>query len=229
MNAIVPAPLLLGYRLLGDANATTLMPDLPFADLESPPQVGERLLVVADWRRLPELLALQQRALAAGASLLFVGLEPGALSIGPWVASQTPCLGCLRQWLRLNLQEPGHWSAQSESAALCRQAQQPLSSAQRAMARTLIEQALAAPDTLHGVQRRLDWATLEMNDHRFQFHPDCEVHPLPMDSAEAARWPALSPMPLAEGALRQANPKLSLKALREQCLDRRTGVVKQRA
>jgi ribosomal protein S12 methylthiotransferase accessory factor len=215
-----------GFRVVHDGSWPALA--LQAEGLDLAPQPGERLLVVADWRRLPELLALQARALAVGASLLVVGLEPGAVSLGPWVSAGTPCLGCLRQWLRLNLQEPQHWSAQTApQAALKRHAQTALSPAQTSAWQALLDNALAAPEQFIGAQQRLDWATLHSHTHRFHTHPHCETHPLPPDSAQSSRWPLpLPPMPLAAGALRQANTKLSLAALRAQLLDRRTGVVK---
>ncbi len=192
------------------------------------PRAGEHWLVVFDARRSADVLRLQDRARAAGAGLLLVGLEPGSVSIGPWIPAgdeTAPCLSCQDIWTRLNLATPER-AAPAGPAGL-RDSQPALApSGQAAFARVLA-QAMDAPQTLRGNSLRLRWDRLETERHRFHHHPDCRhCRPLPHDNAELARI-SLQPRPLARaGATRVPNPALDVPRLRDAFLDRRTGVIK---
>lgn len=192
------------------------------------PRAGERWLVVFDARRSADALSLQDRARAAGAGILLVGLEPGSVSIGPWIAAgddEAPCLSCQDIWTRLNLAQPERAAA---AIAAPQRASQPAlaPSGQAAFAR-LLAQATEQPQSLRGNSLRLRWDRLETERHRFHRHPDCRhCRPLPDDNAELARL-ALQPRPLAHaGATRVPNPALDVARLRDTFLDRRTGVIK---
>lgn len=195
------------------------------------PEAGERCLLVVDWRRSPEALAWQSKARAAGASVLLLGLEPGSVSLGPWIAPDAgtaPCLGCVMRWSALNLGQKQHWSAQQEPlVSLDRASQAPLSPAGHQAFSRLLEQGLADPERLQGRMLRLNWERLSTDSHRLHRHPHCPDCPrLPPDHAELARL-SLQARPLPPGGrARVANPKLSVSSLRENFLDHRTGVIK---
>ena len=204
----------------------------PVQSLDATPAAGEHWLVLCDAWRVHDALALQQRALDAGAAVLFVLLEPGSVQFGPFVDGAVTqghrgCLGCQKLWLSHNLHQPAHWCAATATPGALRLASQaPLAPAAQAVFAQLLAQALAAPQALAGATRRLQWERLTSSTHRFLPHPQCaHGHALPGDSAERAAI-AWQPRPLAPGATRVPNPQLSPNALRQAFLDRRTGIVK---
>jgi len=226
------------WTLIHDASSDALWPALRAATAQqhaladSPlPQAGERCLLVFDLRRAADALAWQAKARQAGAELLLLGLEPGSVSFGPWVAphdSDAPCLGCVMRWTALNLNQPQHWSAEAQAPAeLERQSQAPLSPAGRVVFKQLLGQVLAEPEQVRGRVLRLNWERLATDSHRLHRHPHCpDCQPLPADHAELARRD-LQARPLDGNARgRVPNPKLNVAALRENFLDHRTGVIK---
>jgi ribosomal protein S12 methylthiotransferase accessory factor len=193
------------------------------------PAHGERWLVAFDARRPAAALALQVRLRAAGASALMMALEPGGVSLGPWLEAddeQAPCYGCQDLWTRLNL-GPSTPADLPAPTGPSRASQPALAPAGQALVDGLLAQALAQPGALRAQSLRLRWDRLETERHRFHRHPDCRhCRPLPADSAALAHLQLASrPLPHA-GATRVANPKLSVARLREAFLDRRTGVIK---
>ncbi|WP_326542869.1 TOMM precursor leader peptide-binding protein [Pseudorhodoferax sp.] len=227
-----------GWVLAHDGSMAGLLPAMQaraarvhrWPDAPSP-QAGERWLAAFDWHRAADALALQARARAQGASLLLLGLEPGSVSVGPWLAADdpdAPCLECLLRWTQLNLGQPWHWSAGTQAPPRLRQASQAaLAPAGHALFDGLLAEVLAQPGRVRACTLRLHWDRLLTEPHRFQRHPACTCCTrLPADDPGRARL-RLQPRPVARpGAARVANPALSVAALRERFVDRRTGVVK---
>ena len=65
---------------------------------------GDECLVLFDLRLdMPRSLEWQKRLVAAGATVVFVGVEPGAVQLGPVVLpGKGRCLHCLQHWIRIN-------------------------------------------------------------------------------------------------------------------------------
>ncbi len=233
-------PLVLFHDGSSPATVAALRPWLPTPlrvqawDDTAPLAAGETVVLLFDLLHVEAAVQAQQRALAAGASVFVIGLEPGSLMLGPWVepGHGEGCLHCLRGWIANNHREPTHW-ATTPAATARRHAQAPWPAGAEGLLVPLLADAGLRPGAARrgGHWRRIDWADFSVTRHRFLRDnrcPACAEHaPLPPDSPERARL-ALAPRPKARpGDTRHPNPRLSAEALRERFVDRRSGLVQR--
>jgi ribosomal protein S12 methylthiotransferase accessory factor len=199
---------------------------------------GDTVVMLFDLLHVEAAVQAQQRALADGAAVFVIGLEPGSLMLGPWVLPERGpshahgCLHCLRGWIANNHRVPTHW-ATTPAAEARRRSQAPWPAGAEGLLVPLLADAGLRPGAARrgDVWRRIDWADFSVTTHRFLRDSACwacaERAPLPADSPERARL-ALAPRPKARPEdTRHPNPQLSAAVLRERFVDRRSGLVQR--
>lgn len=207
-----------------------------FAELsafgQSAVERGAEYLVLFDLRLDLQLaIQLQKRLVGDGATVMFVGVEPGAVQIGPVVVpGHGRCLHCLQEWVHLN-HSVGKTYA-SEPARPRAMPARPLSPASRIAAVELLSAIAAAPPGWDagalpvGTYYTLRIDSLEVARHRYMqvsYCASCDVQP-----AESRPLP-LSFVPrikLDAADKRPPNDQLSLDAVKDLFLDRHCGLIK---
>lgn len=193
---------------------------------------GDECLLLFDLRLdTQRALAAQRRLLQAGATVVFVGIEPGAVQIGPVVRpGEGRCLHCLGQWIRTN--HPTGKAYASDTGQPRPSPYRPLSPASRhAVLGLLSNVAERSPGLETGALpvgayylARVD--ALEIARHRFlqvTHCPACDIGTIP-SSPEPLRFvPRIKHSPLDK---RPPNPKLSLRGARRAFVDRHCGLIK---
>jgi ribosomal protein S12 methylthiotransferase accessory factor len=185
---------------------------------------GDACLVLFDLRLDPRLAVdVQKRALAAGATLVFVGLEPGTVQIGPVVRPGVAgCLDCVLQRVHSN-----HPTARQFADNGQRRRPQPQRPLSPVAARVVLDLIATAADTLPvGNVLRVKADSLEISRHRFIAATNCSGCPV---ERPVSRPQALQFVPRIKRAAsdkRVPNPKLSLDSARRVFVDRHSGLVK---
>ena len=193
---------------------------------------GDECLVLFDLRLdTGRVRALQKRLVGAGATVVLVGVEPGAVQIGPVVVPGAGhCLHCLGQWIGANHPTGKVFApdGQSRAPAPCR----PFSPASRnALARLLSALLAAAPGSATsllpvGVYYRIRVDSLEVGRHSFMQVtgcPSCDIAAHPSQPQALRFVPRIKRRPADK---RPPNDKLSLPAARRMFVDRHCGLIK---
>ncbi len=193
---------------------------------------GDECLVLFDLRLdMPRSLEWQKRLVAAGATVVFVGVEPGAVQLGPVVLpGEGRCLHCLQHWIRIN-----HATGKAFAVEHGRprpSPYRPLSPASRnavvGLMSTIAEhspgrQSRALPVGGYCMVR-VD--TLEVVRHRFiqvTNCPSCDIEPRPSWPEPLQFVPRIKRSPMDK---RPPNEKLSLRSVRRMFVDRHCGLIK---
>ena len=192
-------------------------------------------LLLFDLAASERALQAQLRLLDAGARVLMLGLEPGALWLGARITAGTRgCLGCLRLRVANNLRQQPHWSAGLNGQRRRASAQRPLSPPQRLWLRALLSAALDEGSAAHRAHEgfaqsvlRLDLDAGSSRLHRFVAHSDCPYcAPLPADAPALADWIRERRLRRDASRDRLDNPHLTLPRARRHFVDRRTGLIR---
>lgn len=195
-------------------------------------QVGDEYLVLFDLRLdMPAVLDLQKQLLAAGASIVVIGLEPGTVQLGPAVQPGTSaCLDCLAQRVQNNHRTGKEYVVDAQRSRPS--PYRPLSpAAVRAVLSLVALAAEQAPGSDAGalpvgVHYRVRIDSLGVTRHRFIPVTNCDCcgqarGPSEPDALKFER--RLKPKATAK---RAANGKLSLGAARDVFVDRHCGLIK---
>lgn len=193
---------------------------------------ADECLVIFDLRLdMERALELQKRVVKAGATVVFVGVEPGAVQIGPAVVpGEGRCLHCLRQ--RLHDNHPTGKAFSVQDGKPLPSPFKALSPASRNAVVALMSTVLAdTPGTESsalpiGAYHMVRVDTLEIVQHRFiqvTHCPSCDIEPVP-SRPEALRFvPRIKRSPMHK---RPPNGKLSLPNVKRMFVDRHCGLIK---
>ncbi|EKE87552.1 TOMM precursor leader peptide-binding protein [Idiomarina xiamenensis] len=193
------------------------------------------LLVVASLRQHAWLTELQRLAKQRQQALLLVGLAPGEMWLGPYVANGgAGCINCMRRWAHNNHHQPYHWSRLAEPAP--DQIRTQLPGALSPASLNIIEQLLhyhfarLEHDHLAAYARRVirfDVLRNRTSEHRFISDPGCPICAcLPDDSAAAAKLDLQPCLKDRASDTRVANSQLSLARLKRDFYDRHLGLIR---
>lgn len=182
---------------------------------------GVFLVAVFDLRSgLAEALALQMRARAVGAWLLFVGVEPGGVQFGPLVGPNAGCLACRTTRAQNNDPRPQAVTGQRPAPTALR----PVGPAAMAMLRMLAGHYADRRTAAGLVDGYVAWraADLSLTVHRFVPVADCDLCS-PSDVRALVFGRGLKTSATDK---RVANPALTVPALRAAFVDRHCGLIK---
>jgi ribosomal protein S12 methylthiotransferase accessory factor len=194
-------------------------------------RAGDQCLVMFDLRfETRRAIEIQKALIHAGATVCFVGIEPGSVQVGPVVRpGEGRCLGCLGEWIRTNHPTGKTFNASDgrPRPAPCR----PFSSIARHAISTLIG-SVAAPGMTNviplsaGVYYAARVDTLEVARHAFlqvTHCPSCDLVPVPSQPKPLCFMPRVKQQVEDK---RLPNSKLSPRSIREMFVDRHSGLIK---
>lgn len=193
---------------------------------------GDACVVLFDLRLdMQCALDLQKRFLKDGATVVFVGLEPGAVQIGPVVVpGEGRCLHCLQQWIWAN--HPTGKTFSLEHGRTRPMPSRPLSPVSRnAIIGLMAEIAGCFPEASSsalpvGTYYTVRVDTLEVAKRRFiqvTDCPSCCIEPVPSRPVPLGFEPRIKRSATDK---RPPNEKLSLRSLRRMFVDRHCGLIK---
>lgn len=193
---------------------------------------GDEVFVLFDQRLdTPIAFELQKRVLATGGTLVFVGMEPGSVQIGPVVGPDTKrCLQCLVERIRTNHPNGKAFDTMAPRSrpAPCRPLSPIASSAVLALIFAKLGKAAgdASAELPSGTYYAVRTDTLEISCHRFMQVtgcPCCDTEAVPVSPQELRFEARIKRKPTDK---RPPNPALSLRSLRKTFVDRRCGLIK---
>ncbi|MCY7294751.1 TOMM precursor leader peptide-binding protein [Alteromonas sp. a30] len=191
-------------------------------------------VVLASLREHRWIEKVQFTAKAQNTPILFIGLEPGFVWLGPYVEPHSSgCFNCMRRWARNNNHYDYHWSMLPAEQS-SRRDKLPASMSlplrhlfSELMAQYGIGSILGNENSLYRKVVRLDLMNSRTSEHRFVSVVDCHTCVTIPDNSPEQAMIQLEPRMKAEGSdSRVDNPKLGLESLKRDFNDRHIGLVK---